>query len=404
LLVGGAIWGLWVASNSTAGSKEEVVRQGGAGPTVLTALHPQVAAETLLRAVRETVVFLAALDEAKRQPVSYRLELPKGAEGKARLYLNNCPLFSALAESDKGVWRARLRAPDPVPVEILGRVSIFNEKILPNCPRFALRLKNTTGVSLIRGFVHVLEGGVYAGDAKIDDLQPGEEYLLPYADDLVPVTVKLSRDPPRTTSVTIARGVLSTTTRTRESKAYTITNRNDVERVVLVQHPVRADYKLMDSLRPAETTADFYHFAVKVPAGKTATETITEECTSAASVPLGTQSDDKLRVILGERATSDKVKEALEEAMKLRQKAAATTREILEQDRQLRMLTEDLSRLRANLREMPRNSPAYQRYLEKADKLEAQVKVIAPRLKELQGLEQTQKKAFEDFINTLDVE
>src|SRR5262249_55359758 len=160
------------------------------------------------------------------------------------------------------------------------------------------------------------------------------------------------------------KGVIYTTTKVRESKAYTVANRNEQERTLLVEHPVRNDFKLIESAKPTETAADVYRFSVKVPAGKTVTETITEERNINASVAINSQNDEQIRVFLSAPVTSPKVKEALEQAMKLRWETAVTTREIAEQEKQLKIIVDDQVRLRANLREMPTTAAAYKRYLE----------------------------------------
>src|SRR5262249_19130179 len=60
--------------------------------------------------------------------------------------------------------------------EIAGtRVSIYNEKTLAKHPFLGLRFKNTTGLHLMQGPLTIFEGGSYAGDARIRDLQPKEE-------------------------------------------------------------------------------------------------------------------------------------------------------------------------------------------------------------------------------------
>jgi hypothetical protein len=198
--------------------------------------------------------------------------------------------------------------------------------------------------------------------------------------------------------------VIYTTTKIRESKAYTIANRNDTERVLLVEHPVRNDFKLVDSAKPAETAADFYRFSVKVPAGKTVTETITEERNFGSTVNITNQNDDQIRFFLSQTVTSAKVKEALEKAMSLRWETAVTTREIQEQEKQLKIIVDDQVRLRANLREMPTTAAAYKRYLEKFDQQETQIEAYQAKIKELQGVEHVKRKAFEDFIANLNVE
>src|SRR5678816_1973950 len=66
----------------------------------------------------------------------------------------------------------------------LERLSIYNASVLRTNPLNGVRLKNTTGKHLLQGPVTVLDGGGYAGDARIDNLPPGQERLLSYGIDL----------------------------------------------------------------------------------------------------------------------------------------------------------------------------------------------------------------------------
>ena len=49
--------------------------------------------------------------------------------------------------------------------------------VQPKHPLSGLRLKNSTDLHLMQGPITVFDGGAYAGDAKIEDLQPGTERL-----------------------------------------------------------------------------------------------------------------------------------------------------------------------------------------------------------------------------------
>src|SRR4051794_27708220 len=150
------------------------------------------------------------------------------------------------------------------------RLSIYNERTQPKFPLLGLRFKNTSGLHLMQGPVTVFEGPSYAGDARVLDLQPGEERLLSYAVDLgTEVNPVPSSDNGRVTQVRVLKGILHSTTKVREAKAYTVKNRNEQARTVLIEHPVRNDFKLADTAKPQETASDYYRFEAKVPAGKT---------------------------------------------------------------------------------------------------------------------------------------
>ena len=64
------------------------------------------------------------------------------------------------------------------------KVSIFNESVHRKFPLLGLKFKNASGQHLMQGPLTVYEGGSYAGDARILDMQPDEERLLSYAVDL----------------------------------------------------------------------------------------------------------------------------------------------------------------------------------------------------------------------------
>ena len=72
--------------------------------------------------------------------------------------------------------------------------------------------------------------------------------------------------------------------------------------------------------------------------------------------------------------------------------------------RQLKDITDDQARLRANLKEMPPTAEAYKRYLKKFDDQETQIEKLQEEIKKLQDDEFAHRKAFEDFLAKLDVE
>jgi hypothetical protein len=265
-----------------------------------------------------------------------------------------------------------------------------------------LKLKNTSGLHLMQGPITIFEGSNYAGDARILDLQPNEERLISYAIDLgTEVDAKPHRDNGRLTSVMIVKGLMYTTTKVRESKTYTVRNRNDQERVVLLEHPVRNNFKLVETPRPTETASDFYRFQFEVGPGKTVARTITEECDVESLVQLTNDHDEQIQVLLKSQVPSARVKDALQKAMDLRHAVSRTQREIQEQERQLKAITEDQVRLRANLKEMPATANAYMRYLEKFDLQETQIEKFQAEIKTLQATEHTQRKTFEDYLANL---
>ena len=285
------------------------------------------------------------------------------------------------------------------------RVSIYNEATHAKFPLLGLVLKNTTGMHLTQGPVTVYEGSTYAGDARIADLQKNERRLLSYAIDLgTEVHAVPHSDNGTITSVKVVKGILYTTTKVKDSKTYTVANRNDVDRVLLIEHPNRTDFKLTSKDQPWETARDVHRFKVTVPAGKTVPFTVSEEKDFGSQVVLTNSDDQSIRLVINQKVTSDKVKAALQRALELRGKMAASQRELQQQVRQLTDITADQDRLRKNLKEMPPTAAAYKRYLKKFDDQETQIEKFQALIKELQDSEHAQRKTYESFLANLDVE
>ena len=286
------------------------------------------------------------------------------------------------------------------------RVSIYNERTQAKFPLLGLKFKNTTGMHLSQGPITVFDGSNYAGDSRILDVEPNEERLLSYAVDLgMEVNPVLSSDNGRITAVKIVKGILYSTTKVRETKTYTIVNRNDADRLVLIEHPVRNDFHLTaDTSKPAETARDVYRFEVKVPAGKTAKQVVTEERVLGSQVQLTNSNDDQMRFFINSTVSSPKVKDGLKQAIALRWAMNKTQREIAEQQLQLKTITDDQTRLRANLKEMPPTAAAYKRYLDKFDQQETQIEKYQADIKKMQETEHQQKKEFEDFLASFSAE
>ena len=158
------------------------------------------------------------------------------------------------------------------------KLSIFNETIHSKYPLLGLRLKNTSGQPLTQGPITVYDSGTYAGDTRILDLQPNEERLLSYALDQaveIKTTTKSSPSPEMTFRIDEAR--LNAHYKTRETRTYAIKNRATVERTVIVEHPIRGGWTLVDGTKPKEKSRDVYRFEIKVAAGATADLVVAED-------------------------------------------------------------------------------------------------------------------------------
>jgi hypothetical protein len=284
--------------------------------------------------------------------------------------------------------------------EVTGtRVSIYNEKVQGKHPLLGLRFKNTTGQPLMQGPVMVHEGGRYAGDARILDMQPGEERLLGYAVDLgTEVLAVDTQKPERIVSAKVVKGVLQSTSTLQKTKTYHIKNRSKQDRVVVVEHPFAAEWKIVSEEKPVEISRDVSRFEVKVPSGKLVKLDVTEERPQTTHVLVSSLEDATLKLFINAPVTSEKGKEALKKIIETRQKLATIQSEVKAMEERLKGITEDQVRLRANIERVPKDSEVYKRYLAKFDTQETQIEKLQAELEEKKEFLRTNQKEFENFV------
>ena len=98
-----------------------------------------------------------------------------------------------------------------------------------------------------------------------------------------------------------------------------------------------------DTSKPAETASDVYRFEVKVPAGKTATQVVTEERVIGSQVQLTNSNDDQMRFFINSTVSQSEGERRSEARQSpLRWALNKTQREAsAEQQLQLKTITED---------------------------------------------------------------
>lgn len=130
---------------------------------------------------------------------------------------------------------------------------------------------------MLTGPVTVFDGGSYAGDAQLDHLAPGDKRLLSYAVDLtvsVDPSVKSSSE---VSSGNIVRGVLEVSRVSRWEQTYTIKNKDEQERTIIVEHPFVPGRELMQPEAFDEKTPSLYRFRVVVAAGTAGKPVVAEQ-------------------------------------------------------------------------------------------------------------------------------
>jgi hypothetical protein len=287
------------------------------------------------------------------------------------------------------------------------RVSIYNQNVQAKHPLLGLKFKNTTGMPLTQGPITVFEGSVYAGDTRVLDLQPDEERLVSYAIDLgTEVAVKNGNNTSRITSVKAVKGIVYTNTLFREEHVYDIANRSTTDRTLLIEHANRKGqgFVFKGEHQPKEEAADVFRFEVPVASKKDLSYTVVEEREAGSSIQLTNNADDQIRYLINLKEAPQALKAKLQDALKVKSSWDKARSDIQTATTRIQTITVDQKRLRENLRETPKESPLFQRYLKTLEEQEKEMEELQAKLKTLHGEESKTRASYDDFLANLSAE
>src|SRR5262249_37310494 len=124
-------------------------------------------------------------------------------------------------------------------------------------PVAALRFANSTGLTLERGPVTVVEDGDYKGEAVVPFTKEGNEVYLPYAVELGVRVVENIERRTETTRISFDNNYLVFEEYQVQSDTYKLENTTAKPLTVIVEAPIQAGQSLFDTRQPdTETLTD----------------------------------------------------------------------------------------------------------------------------------------------------
>jgi hypothetical protein len=290
---------------------------------------------------------------------------------------------------------------DEVEVE---KLSIYNASVLPKNPLNGARVKNTTDKHLLQGPITVLDGHTYAGDAQIDNVPPGQERLLSYGIDLqMRVDATKNRNDSSLMTGKIVKGVLELTYKNQFTQEYLAENKSDATKTLIVEHPLRQGWKLVDTEKPIETTESLYRFNGSVEPGKSSKLVVKEEIVQGQAVAILPTDISALVAYSKHGSIPEEVKKALRDAIAKKQQLVDTQRQLEQKKEQVKVIAEEQSRIRENMKTVRQPSPYYDRLMTKLNDQESKIEGFQTEIESLTTQQQTQQKEMEAFLNGLNV-
>jgi len=285
-------------------------------------------------------------------------------------------------------------------------VDLYNESVRPGNPLAAVRLKNTTGLTLEGGPLTVLQGANYAGEALTATLKPNEQRYMTYAVDLgLRVQTRTGTHTEAVDRVVIDRGILQMHHAIIETKTYTLDNQGPHVKTVVIDHPYHPDWKLLNTEKPIETTDHFLRFEVKAAGLKATTFTVREMRDSWETLSVSSLTPDQVVLFTSRKYLSQKTRQQLQRMMALKSEITAIDRDLKALEKGRDEIFKDQKRLRENLQGLGQTTEEKElrgRYIQQLHQQETYLEKERGREKVLQGQLEAKQKELNAMIAALE--
>ncbi len=219
-------------------------------------------------------------------------------------------------------------------------------------PMNAAELTNSTGKTLDGGPITVFDAQSYAGEALMTTLKTGDKRLISYAVELgTRITSKFDSTGNLVREIHVNRGILTTRQAQQETRTFTIRNVDQKPKTLIIEHPQRPGYKLLNQ-KPSETTADAYRFEVKLGPDATQKFAVNEEQLFDNTYQVSSITPDMLLTYVRNKAISETGRRELQQILDLKRQIADTDNQIHQTDSEVTTLVNDQDRVRRNIQSL----------------------------------------------------
>jgi hypothetical protein len=269
-------------------------------------------------------------------------------------------------------------------------------------PLRALWLTNSSGLALDAGTFNVVDDGTFAGEGLFDTISAGQKRLVSYAaDPAIQVSTKESSPPEEVTRIRIAKGLMITTREMRSTSAYQISDSDTKPRKVVIEHPVREDWKLTGDLKPDETTPSYYRFKVNVNPKESAKLVVDETHPMVSQVDLTSVTDNQVELLARQKRLTPEMVAAFRKILEQKNAVAALDVEIQARQREVTTISADQTRIRENMKALKGTAEEKQLLARYVGELNAQEDHLTSLRSQLADLNAKRKKAAATLDQTI---
>ena len=280
------------------------------------------------------------------------------------------------------------------------KLIIYSDLSKPN-PFNAAELTNNTGKTLDGGPITVYDAGTYAGEALVETMKAADKRFISYGVDLgTRVVNTFDNQNANVRELHALNGYMVTRSARVEKHIYSIKNVDARAKTLIIEHPLRGEYKLIGTAKPAETTPGAYRFEVKVPASGEVTFPVTEENVFENSMMLSNMTPDILLVYSKNKLISDAARRQIQAILDLKQKIVNVDMEKRRLEGVVTATTNDEQRVRQNIQSLSNVSGQQQTVQDYARKL-AENEVQISKARDSQAQLDQQRATLQTQLNSL---
>jgi len=289
----------------------------------------------------------------------------------------------------------------PIKAEQVTLITTNDNSAEPGTPLRALWLHNTSGLTLDGGTFNVQEQDSFAGEGIMDLLHPGERRLLSYAADRAVRVVKQDPSGSRTyTRVTVLQGILSMHSEEREATTYLVYNADTTPRQVILEHPIRNGWKLLDDVKPEETSATRYRFRVAVQPGKMEKFTVNERRLEVTRIAVSNVTDSQVAAYVQQGSVKPGLEGELRKVIAKKSEVSGVDQGLKSVQQEADFINRDQARLRENMKALkgsPEEKALLQRYTKELDGQEDRLALLQKQAAVLK----TQRELLQTELDTM---
>ncbi|MGH9787806.1 MAG: carboxypeptidase regulatory-like domain-containing protein [Candidatus Acidiferrales bacterium] len=285
------------------------------------------------------------------------------------------------------------------------KVTLYNESSGQVRPWLAVWLKNGSGLTLDAGSFTVIDTNAFAGEGLTETINPGESRLLSYALDLgVEVATNRDTDRERVERVEIVKGLLRLHRKVVERKTYTIRNNDAKTRTVVVEHPVRAGWTLVETAAPTESSSNYHRFKLEAKSKATTELAVREENPQETVYALSNVTPEQITLWVRQKAIDAEIEAALKRILAKKNEIDGFNQQIARLEAEQNEIFRDQQRVRDNLNRLggtPEEANLRLRYIRQMEQQETRIGSLRAERAKIEDARAAAQKELDAMLESL---